>query len=179
MENLWVIKDLPSEKSTENLIKFINEQVKYLSEGTSGKVQANFIPRRSTMFEALGEMVLSTSSFSSNRNRKGEDASKLYRKSQYEFFISDNKSRYELAVFDLLFNDSYPVKIFIESDIATEAKLEKEIEIQNIQQFQDIFQKIIQSNKVVYIIGKLMKLPDEVECSSEVTDNENPAESGE
>ena len=171
MENLWIIKDIQKENNTTDLVNFINEQIAYLADGTAGKVQAHFIPKRLSLGETIVAFA-SSSPFSSSRRRDGEDASQLYEKTKYEFFISDKQSKYELAIFDLCINDVYPAKLLIDPSIASEAKLDQEISVKNLEQFQKCFQRIIQSPKVVYVIGKLMQLPDEGECFLEESSNE-------
>ena len=179
-ENLWMLHDYDV-NSTKDIIPFLKEQAAFLSLDTEGNVIAVFTPKRiSTMVKTLSGIARVSQQLSGElpiREQGTKDASELYNRACYEFYITDKKRQYELALFDLWLNDSYPITIQnIDSTIRQEAKMEERYKIDSFEEFKSVFTTIIQVNKVRYIIWKLDQLMKEQEVLERDTDQETVSE---
>lgn len=162
MESYW--KLTTDGKPTDETITFIKEQADMLSKETCGKVIAQFIPKRLGAYGASAALAQAAEVFGMvshvGSGRKGKDASVLYDYTQYEFFITDSKSKYELALFDITCNDEFPIQLEIENSIASEAKTNVSHEINSLKEFQDYFSRILKTRKVRYVIKRLIEMAD-------------------
>lgn len=166
-KDYWVIGDFDVD-STSEITRFLDEQREFLKERTEGNVIAVFTPRRvntlvrtATAMQKMlsGESVL-------HRNDGIKDASSLYDTSYYEFYITDKRKQYELELFELSLADNYPLLVFnVDDTIRVEAGLETEpenrYEINSLSEFIEIYSKIVSTNKVSYIINRLIKMMKE------------------
>lgn len=153
-ENYWVIETLPANNTSE-IVVFLNDQINKLKEMTSGKVIAVFEPRRISQLENITAQVADGLA----KVSAAQDASTLYNRKQYEYYITDKKKQYELAVFTLFLNEEYPAKMLIDNGLMKEAAIKQEsITINQFSEFLEIYKKIIQSHKVTYVIRKLNEM---------------------
>lgn len=164
-ENLWLITNFET-NSTKDIQSFIEEQISFLSAKTDGNVIAVFAPKRISLLAHTLSGVANVS-----KQLRGEypvrgsdtmDASALYKRTCYEFYITDKRNQYELALFNLWMNDNYPVSIeSIDSTIRQEGQIDEYYEINSFGVFESIFTTIIQTKKVQYIIWKLNQMMKE------------------
>lgn len=156
MSSIWNINN--TTESTKETLDYINSQADELGKETGGAVLAKFIIRRSNRFETALLSTAATVNTRSLMGKNGEDASVLYRKQAYEFFVTDKDNKYELALFDLICNDEYPIHLQIEKTIAEEAVLPQEVDATSFKEFSDYFRRIVKTTKVNYIIRSLIRL---------------------
>lgn len=162
-KDYWIIEDFDAE-STNNLVCFLKEQASYLEDRTKGNVLAVYTKLRQNSIARTVEMVGQVMGAVSGPKRTpgAEDASDLYRRFRYEYFITDKRKHYELGLFDLFIGDSYPVHMCnIDSTIVSEAGLETTYDFNSLDQFQEVYEKIIATRKVRFIISRLIRLMEE------------------
>lgn len=169
-ESMWLIS-VEDHEPSKPIFDLINQQANYLSTETGGKVKG-VLARATSSWHQIAQAISSTAAFltdaySSTHNHNANDASDLYNKKTYEFYIINEEHNYELSLFQITCNDTLPATMVIEPTIASEEGLKETIEIDSINEFTDIFRSIIRSNKVTYIIDRLLKLP-----SNQQSDNE-------
>lgn len=160
MESYWIL-DGNGIESTEETFIFLKTQANLLKTNTNGKVLAIFREKRVFPFE---KALISTSELIPSPRfgiRGCIDATTLYGKKRYEFYITDKDRKYELAIFEITCNDAYPISLEIDETIANEAKLQKEYDVQSYAEFEGYFIDMIRTKKVTYVIKKLCDLQNE------------------
>ena len=160
-ESLW-ITSVDDHEPSKPVLDFIKEQASYLSEETGGKVKAVLAPAGTSWRSIISSLSLfSEDSYHPTHHSNANDASSLYKKRTYEFYIVDEKHNYELSVFQITSNDTLPASLAIEPTIASEAGFETnitDIQVNSLKEFISMFEEIIRSNKVMYIIDRLIKM---------------------
>lgn len=160
MESYWILDGNGIENTAETF-SFLKTQADKLKEETDGNVLAVFREKRVSPLEkaliSTGELIPS----SRLGIQRGVDATTLYGKKWYEFYITDKNCKYELAIFEIACNDEYPISLEIDETIADEAKLQKKYEVQSYSEFEGYFIDMIRTKKVTYVIRKLCDLQNE------------------
>ena len=160
MNFLWDLNI--NESTTDESLKFLKEQAEALEGLTGGNVKAIFGIKRSNGLTGLSK-TLKELSKSANKSRSANDASELYNCQTYEFYITDKNLKYELELFTLYCNDLFPMIINIDETISKEAFITEKLTILNNERLIEIFSNIIRTNKVKYVINKLIEMVDESE----------------
>ncbi|MBR3936036.1 MAG: hypothetical protein IKJ57_05760 [Oscillospiraceae bacterium] len=159
MENLWIIKDSGGAKKDIDEIKaFITEQNNYLSSATEGRVLAHFIPKRTAKLTVSAKAVSRAV-----QGKTGKNACDLLEPEIYEYYISDAKNEYELNLFYFIFNYDYPFVFEIDFDMAEKLNMPSENFINSVNDFEDLFAKIVKTSEVVYIVNKLNEMQKDKE----------------
>lgn len=181
-QSIWILSD-ESEQSSLPIINYIQEQGRELSYDTNGKLKGVLVHAGVSwkeMATVLSNTVdgITNGLYHTSFSKGAKDASRLYYKQTYEFIIVDEAHKYELSLFQITCNDTLPASLAIDPTIAEESSLSKQVEIGSLERFKDIFEDIVRSRKVIYIIDRLMKLPpDTNETSAESkSDSENATE---
>lgn len=164
-DSKWIISDTGNE-ATQPVFDFINEQIAFLCQETGGKVVAALEPAKKR-WDEIAESITAAASFLTGAYPQTHhsgvgNAADLYKKSTYEFYIMDSGHNYELSVFQIVCNDTFPLTIVIEPSISEEAEfLSNRFVIEDFKRFERDFQSIVQTNKVRYIVSRLMNLASE------------------
>lgn len=154
MESYWSFK---RNEGTEETIEFIIAQADLLGTETQNRVVAKFVKRRI----AYPNFALPLEAISSALGtKKAANASDLYGKQEYEFFVTDRDNKYELAIFEIAFNEEYPIYLEIDETIAEEANIPCNNDISSFEVFKRYFEKILKTHKVSYVINKLIELTE-------------------
>ena len=172
-DSVWILS-ADKKESSKPILDYIIQQADDLLEKTGGKLKAaleatgiplaQFAKRLSDLTPRVGR---------SNNHAKARDASTFYERHTYEFFIVDESHNYELSVFQITCNDQVPVLVVIDDDIAEDADMDKEQYVDSLEEFKGLFRDIVTSDKVVYIIDKLLHLPDPEPKSESTPFNED------
>lgn len=166
--DLWgdVTNDVGNTISALSLIK---EQSALLETKTNGKVKADFSPIHYqykqdsiAMVQGLLGTVAALSRITPSKEevyeyderRDLEDASKLYEQCSYKFEIYSNKYKYRLFTLD--YKSVYPLSIEIEFGILDDKAITKTIK--SIGDLKNVLSTIFASNKVKFIIQKMIEL---------------------
>lgn len=178
-ESNW-ITGFSAKQTTKPVLEYLKQQAKDLSDQTEGKVHAELAYTNSMAHSIARSMILVTSKLQHGKLfEDSKDASLLYDKTSYDFFIYDEKHKYEFVLFQLECNDMFPVKILMDATVAQEMKMGDALKIESFGAFTQLFVRMIQTNKVVYIIHKLMNLEERevIEgVSEEIDDSEEATE---
>ena len=158
MESYWSIGK--SNEKTQETLNFLRTQADLLGQETHGNVLAKFTDKRRSS-TAVMQDALSQIAVDLNSVHEGENASKLYHRKEYEFYITDSASKYELSIFDIACNDEYPIFLKIDQSIAHEAKLKTDNDVESFQDFKQYFADILRTHKVNYVIRKLQQVAEE------------------
>lgn len=166
-ESVWRT-GFTSTQSTAPIFDYIKQMCADLDEQTEGQIQAQIVPVHTAM-EALQATLSAIKSPLTDVKlfEDSQNASKLYEKTRYQFFIYDRDHQYEFVVFELVCNDMFPVTLHIDETIAQEIKCSDTEKTSSFEAFQRVFERIVQANKVVYIIQKLKELPPRIEQPEE------------
>ena len=155
---------------TDNIYEIMDEQCKYLSQYTKGKVFAVFdeIKFDNPMLEVAQSISDVYEKFSGINNQQSSkkviDANNMYFDKRYGFEVCTEKYRFRL--FELRITPLYPIQISIDegicknigeaiSQIAIPMEKSNYFEISNEEIFCKVLQFILQDKKVRYIITKL------------------------
>lgn len=177
--NPWAeVFNQSKQKTTEGIIPFINQQVKMLSEASGGKVKGLFsltCDVNRTLVSAL-DLAESASTVVSRIISAGtvhyapdsdlKDASDLYKKNDYCFEIRSD--RYRFRVFTIEFGPSYPAAMTLDRGMCKDLakiydryKFEEaepcNITIRDDDDLNRVFNKLLRSEKLIYICNRLMK----------------------
>ena len=171
-------------KYTDNIHKIMNEQCGYLYKDTHGKVFAIFGEIKLdgslyAMARAMSNMFRGVSGLTGVQETVAEvstkeliDANGMYFDKSYGFEICTEKYRFRL--FELRMTPIYPIKIIVDegicknignvlSRIAIPTEKNNCFKIVNEEVFCDVLQKILQDQKVRYIISELQRrVPEEM-----------------
>lgn len=161
-ENSYWIISVADNQSSEPILDFIIEQGEVLKKETNNKIRGVLTKAGAswnTVIETMSKLTL-TALYQPTHHKGLKDAANLYTKSTYEFLIVDEIHKYELSVFQITCNDTLPIKLNIDPLIAKEEELDESIDVTSLEAFKSLFRKIVTSDKVVYIIDRLLKLPD-------------------
>lgn len=153
-ESLWKL-NMETKEPTAPILEYIKKQALDLKVQTNGRVIAKFTEIRLNGLIKQASMLLT-------KNGLKKDASGLYNGVNYTFYITDQKEQYELDVFSLRCNDNFPVHLTIDETIAQEIQEETTLNVTNSESLKNVFVKMIQSRKVVYVINKLSKMADQI-----------------
>lgn len=160
-KNLWRFDEY-NNASTAGITDFIKEQIEFLKEITDGNVIAVFTKRRVSSLEFAGSLLQKMLTEAPRANDGAKDASNLYDRICYEYYITDKRKQYELGLFYLILGSNYPVILQnIDETIAEEAEIESNYEINNQNEFEDVYSKIVGTKKVSYVIQRLMNIMKE------------------
>lgn len=159
--SLW-ITSIGEDKSSQPILDYIRNQGKDLSDQTNGKIKGILVKAGSSLASIVDALSLISGQAPYNpTHHKGlNDASELYNKTTYEFLIVDEIHKYELSIFKITCNDTLPANLSIDSIIAKEESLDSNCSIFSLEDFKGIFRRIVTSDKVVYVIDRLLKLPE-------------------
>lgn len=165
MKSAWVI-DTDFAPSSEPILEYIIGQGKMLEEETKGRVKG-ILSHGGTSFRNSIALLqaIATPAYSPTQHKDMKNASALYSKQTYEFFIVDNKHSYELSVFKITCNDQMPVSLSVDPTIALESGIPQKSDIDDLETFQKEFARIVASRKVRYIIMKLLEMPETEETT--------------
>ncbi len=160
-KSLW-ITSVGENKSSQPILDYIINQGEELKKQTNGKIRGVLTVAGASWNALIDTLSLfvSTIPYQPTHHKDLKDASDLYKKKTYEFLIIDEIHKYELSVFQLTCNDTLPVNLTIDSTIAKEEKIEENKNIYSLDTFKTVFKEIVTSEKVVYVIDRLLKLPD-------------------
>ena len=165
MKSAWII-DTDYAPSSEPILEYINEQGKMLEEDTKGRVKGMLLHGGTSFRDSIALLqAIATPVYSPTQHEDMKNASELYNKQTYEFFIVDKKHNYELSVFKITCNDKMPVSLSVDPTIASESGVSQKSDINSLETFQKEFDRIVTSRKVRYIIMKLMELPETEETT--------------
>ncbi len=170
-KSVWIINS-DKNGSSQPIIDYITKQGTILGEETCGKIKGVLLPVEyplSNFAIAGADALLKIRSPSMNGF---QNASGLYANQTYEFLIIDEIHRYELSVFQIKYNAILPVTLTIDRTIASEANLKETQRIHSLETFKSVFEKIVTTNKVVYIIERLLNMPlpeEEIDENSKST----------
>ncbi len=168
-KTLW-ITSVGDDKSSQPILDFIRNQGKDLSDQTNGRIKGVLVKAGASWASLIDTLSLISGQvpYHPTRHNGVKDAGDLYNKTTYEFLIVDEIHKYELSVFQITCNDTLPADLSIDSTIAKEEKLEEHCSIFSLDSFTSKFTEIVTSRKVVYVIDRLLKLPDpQTEVSDE------------
>lgn len=161
MESLWKI-DTDFSPSSEPVLRFIIKQGEILGEETKGRVKGVLNHGGTSFRDSISLLqAIATPAYSPTQHKDMKNASELYNKQTYEFFIVDNKHNYELSVFKITCNDKMPVSLSVDPTIAMESGISQKSDINDLETFRNEFAKIVASRKVRYIIMKLLTMPED------------------
>lgn len=170
-DNLWGNFDnTDAYKTTDAIKKILREQSERLKEVTDNKVNGKFgIIKQVGGISAL-ETIASATKKMAGQEVIGDtndvnliDANSLYKNKRYGYEIYTNE--YKFRVFELSLKPIYPITIKIDegileecgSDISLYARHDDgEFEIESDEDFIFIIARVFRSNKVHYIVSKLM-----------------------
>lgn len=168
-KSVWIINS-DKNGSSQPIIDYITKQGTILGEETCGKIKGVLLPAE---YSLRNLAIDGADAFIRSFSTKGfQNASDLYANKLYEFFIIDEIHRYELSVFQIKYNAILPVTLTIDRTIANEANLKETQRIHSLETFKSVFEKIVTTNKVVYIIERLLNMPlpeEEIDESSKST----------
>ena len=176
-KSLWIVSETGG-TSAQPIIDFLINQAMDLANQTDGKVIAEFIIREDTAINMLRVLSRIGQGIDEIMHADGaQSASTMYAKMTYDFFITDKYNQYELTLFQLHSNGIMPVEIIIDDTIAYEAKVQEKEQIKTLEDLEAVFKKIVRTNKVIYIISRLMKLTDETAQTKPDTAEETTSQS--
>lgn len=160
-----------SSGSAKSVLSLIQEQATLLETKTNGKVKADFsrihyqYKQEQTSMQIMQNMLKTMSVLSSvttsqpqlvevDERKDLEDASHFYEQGEYKFEIYSDK--YKFRLFTLEYKSVFPLKIEVEYGI-----LEDKVVTENIKSMEALKSLLISifvSNKVRFIIQKMMEL---------------------
>ena len=160
-----------SSGSANSVLSLIQEQATLLETKTNGKVKADFsrihyqYKAEQTSMQLMHNMLKSMSVLSSVANpqpqlievdeRKDlEDASHFYEQGEYKFEIYSDK--YKFRLFTLEYQSVFPLKLEVEYGILEDKVVTENV--QSIDVLKSLLRSIFVSNKVRFIIQKMMEL---------------------
>lgn len=167
--DLWGNINNDSEFTT-SILTLLEEQAKLLESKTDGIIKVNFIkikyrygkkadisPLLSSVTTALGTLQPLVSEIKveeidelSNLNSAGE----LYTQEKYKFEIYSSKYKFRLFTMD--FKPVFPISVEVENGILSEKAVTKNVN--SYQQMLDVLTLIFTSNKVRFIIHRMIEL---------------------
>lgn len=158
--------------SADSVLLLIQEQATLLETKTNGKVKADFSRVRhqyktKKVSSQLAETVLRTVSALSSvmpqqevievdERKHLKDASRFYECGEYKFEIYSEK--YKFRVFTLEYKSVFPLKLEIEFGIIEDKVVFKNVN--SIDELKGLLVSIFTSNKVRFIIQKMIELGD-------------------
>ena len=156
--------------STNDILTLIENQAKLLEEKSKGQIKADFSRVKyqykspnpmATITDIVKSYSMITSSLSpkaeiiENDNYKDlENASSLFEQAKYRLVIYSTK--YKFRLFTLDYQSTYPIELEVEYGILDDNLVKKEIN--SFEQMKDILLSIFTSNKVRFIIQKMLEL---------------------
>ena len=165
MKSAWII-DTNFAPSSKPILEYIIAQGKMLEDETNGRVKGILIHGGTSFRNTIALLqAIATPAYSPTQHKDMKNASELYSKQTYEFFIVDSKHNYELSVFKLTCNDQMPVSLNVDPTIALESEVSQNSDIDDLETFQKVFVRIVTSRKVRYIIKKLLEMPETEETT--------------
>ena len=106
-ESLW-ITSVDDHEPSKPVLDFIKEQASYLSEETGGKVKAVLAPAGTSWRSIISSLSLfSEDSYHPTHHSNANDASSLYKKRTYEFYIVDEKIKFRICDADIHYKLRY------------------------------------------------------------------------
>ena len=175
-ETIWII-DSDSDRSSKPVIDYIIDQGKDLERQTNGRVKGELALAGTSFIDSINLIqAIAKPVYSPTQHKDMKDASALYTKVTYEFFIVDKCHNYELSVFKITCNDIMPVSLSIDPTIAKESRIDQTMEINSLETFQKCFGDIVSTQKVRYIIRKLLELSNERDGKGSVDANDDVSE---
>lgn len=171
-DNPWVavLEDGPGYEETCCIEDYLEKQANLLSDATHGHVRAEYHPVESkyvrSFTSGLSQFGKTVSSFVDES--KYEDAGMLYETKFYAFDIYGRNYRFRL--FSLDCKPIFPVKLRIDEGVYKDASSRIEqitggswsdaVSIQSFKMLQEVFECILTSNKLKYLLRRLMKETD-------------------
>ena len=154
----------------DSVLPLIQEQAKILETKTDGKVKADFSrvhyqPKIKNAPMQLAETMLRSINALSNivpreevveadERENLENASHFYKQGEYKFEIYSDK--YKFRLFTLEYQSVFPIKLDIEFGIIEDKSVSKTIN--SIDELTSLLRSILTSNKVRFIIQKMIEL---------------------
>lgn len=157
--------------SASSVLTLIQEQATLLETKTSGKVKADFnrityqYKTERTTMQMMEDMIKSVGALNSvaipqtkcvevDEREDLEDASRFYEHGKYKFEIYSEK--YKFRLFTLEYQSVFPIKMEIEYGILADKVLTKNVN--SVEELKDLLLDIFTSNKVRFIIQKMIEL---------------------
>lgn len=168
----WTISPV-NKQPAKLVLDYLIERGRDLEKQTEGKVIGSLVKINHPLIEIARRVAeISNGTKPQRINKNAKDAATIYERESYQFIIYDRAHSYELCVFTIRCNAFMPVYIEIDATIAEEEEIEEYTEANNLEEFEDLFSRIVGSTKVIYIISQLNNLPDELETQA-LTDSAN------
>ena len=154
---------------TSDILPLIQKQANLLQVKTGDKLKADFskityqykeaplsiLQTVSSLTRIMAPVMETKAEIVENDERKNlEDASHLYEHAKYKFEIYNDK--YKFRLFTLDYQSTYPIELEVEYGILDDKLVKKEIN--SYEQMKDILSSIFTSNKVRFIIHRMIKL---------------------
>lgn len=177
-ENLWstVLGNTETYEETDEAIDYLRKQASDLSSATNGAVFAVFDQVEDSL--NIRAMQAAIGQISSEQRKlmaslQGEDAlslknaNDLYSKSDYAFEI--RTERYRFRLFTMAVGPVFPVEMRVDEGAFKDIKFALKrvvgqpsktntIDIPNFESLRKVFETLIGSKKVVYLINRLLKM---------------------
>ncbi|MBR2616680.1 MAG: hypothetical protein IKC56_00385 [Clostridia bacterium] len=167
--DLW--GNISSQNNTEVVLELLKAQAELLAEKTNKIVRARFVEihysYQPSDYEkklyGLDSLAHTLDLISTHLPQSGkkvevddtaelEDATKLYEKKDYKFEIVSNKYKYRL--FTLHYRSAFPLELDVEFGILEDKRIT--VKVSSIEETENKIRDILTSNKVQFIISKMM-----------------------
>ena len=162
MDNPWPVVDkaVPSNDAMD----YLNETTKIIKDMYNGKLQSSISKVTYVLsgFNRSAELIKGMKYLvGTEKNDPEYKEQKNIEEGREPAYISQNNYKYEIyndhlyyKLFVLKLSEFYPISIVVSAGILD--KEETEISVHNIDSLQQIFKKIVQSEKVIAIIKKML-----------------------
>ena len=158
--------------SAGSALILLQEQAKLLETKTKGKVKAEFCrvryqhKKKNNSLQLAETMLRTVSALSAvmpreeiieiDERKNLEDANHFYEQGEYKFEIYSDK--YKFRLFTLEYQSVFPLKLEIEYDIIEDKLVSKSVN--SIDELKSLLGAVFASNKVRFIIQKMIELGD-------------------
>ena len=160
--------------AANSVLTLIQEQANLLETKTDGKVQADFSRvhyqyiQKHNYMSALNSLMATVNAFNlpstetegkwveEDEREDLEDASSFYERGEYKFEIFSSK--YKFRLFTLEYQSVFPLKLEVEYGILEDKVTTKNVK--SMEELKDLLSSIFRSNKVRFIIQKMIELTD-------------------
>lgn len=168
-KNIWsdFLKD-QTDETTDQVMPFLTAAAEQLGQATNGKVLAKFHKQSdyttyAGIFGMASEIVKATPYKLSNDPHK--DANDLYRMEKYVFDILNDS--YRFALFELTITPYFPITMTVDEGVYHDVRKSlsgyeipdderHSIEIGSQNNLEEIFETLLQSKKLKYLVTSLM-----------------------
>lgn len=150
--------------STNFVLSLIQEQASLLSSKTNGKVKADFssikyqyqessMEHFTNILKSYNDLFPKSNYVEIDERKNLENASNLYKQEKFKFEIYSEKYKYR--IFTLEYQSVFPIKLEVEYGILDNKAVTKDV--YSIDELKSLLVSIFTSNKVRFIIQKMME----------------------